>query len=256
MTVEEALYALGVRDDTLTAQEQQQLDTVGYLPLPGILSAAEVAGLHQAMETIYAVEQTGTVGGPAESSYMQNKAPGFDICLRQPRVLAAIAHMLDGHIKSFGIHGRPHPPGGEQQDLHVDYNGPPPTAGRYAVGNSLWMLVDFTAENGATRVIPGSHLSGQTPKDGMEDPTVPHPDEVLLLGTAGTVVVWNSHLWHGTTANRSDHIRHSLTSFFCRRDDSHMVFSSALSVEAAARMSAEVRCLFADDTPWTPPEEK
>jgi hypothetical protein len=46
-----------------------------------------------------------------------------------------------------------------------------------------------------------------------------------------------------------------LTSFFCRRDDPHMVFSSALSIEAAERLSEQVRCLFADDTPWTPPEE-
>lgn len=256
MTIEEALYAHGVRDDTLSAQEKEQLDTEGYLPLPGILSAEDIAGICAAMESLYASEKTGTKGGPAESSYMQNKAPGFDLCLTNPRVLAGIAHVLDGQIKSFGIHGRPHPPGGEQQNLHVDYNGPAPVERCYAVANSLWMLVDFTEENGATRVIPGSHLSGKTPKDVMEDPAAEHPDEKRLLGQAGTVVVWNSHLWHGTTANRSDHSRHSLTSFFCRRDDPHMVFSSGLSVQAARRLNEEACCLFADDTPWTPPEEQ
>ena len=255
MNIPEALHALGVRDDTLTAQEKAQLDTVGYLPMPGTLSAAEIAGIRAAMQSVYAKEKTGREGGPAESSYMQNKAPGFDLCLQKPRVLAAIAHVLDGQIKSFGVHGRPHPPGGERQNLHVDYNGPAPTESRYAVANSLWMLVDFTKKNGATRVIPGSHLSGETPKDALDDPTALHPDEVLLLGSAGTVVVWNSHLWHGTTANHSKHSRHSLTSFFCRRDDPHMVFSSALSVEAAQRLGEQECCLFADDTPWTPPEE-
>ena len=251
MTIEEALYALGVRDDILSTEEREQLDREGYLPMPGILSAGEIAEIRAVLDEVYAVEKTGQEGGPAESSYMQNKASGFDRCLIHPRVLAAIGHVLEGYLKSFGIHGRPHPPGGEQQKLHVDYNGPPAEVGKYAVCNSLWMLSDFTAENGATRVIPGSHLYGKYPQDVLADPAAPHPDEVLLCGEEGTVVVWNSHLWHGTTANRSDHIRHSLTSFFCRRDDPHMVFSSALSEEAARRLSPEARCLFADPEPWS-----
>ena len=144
MNVPEALHALGVRDDTLTVREKAQLDTMGYLPMPGTLSAAEIANIRAAMHGVYAKEKTGREGGPAESSYMQNKAPGFDLCLQKPRVLAAMAHVLDGHIKSFGVHGRPHPPGGERQNLHVDYNGPAPMESRYAVANSLWMLVDFT----------------------------------------------------------------------------------------------------------------
>ena len=251
MTLQEALYALGVHDDTLSEREKQRLDTDGYLPLPGILSAAQIAEICAAIDELYAVERTGEQDGPAECSYMQNKAPGFDSCFTHSRVLAAISHVLEGNFKSFGIHGRPHPPGGEQQALHVDYNGPPAKAGKYAVCNSLWMLTDFTEDNGATRVIPGTHLSGENPKDALDDPAAPHPDETQLLGEAGTVVVFNSHMWHGTTHNRSDHSRFSLTSFFCRRDDPHMIFSSALSGEAAMRLSEAARCLFADPEPWS-----
>jgi hypothetical protein len=251
MTLQEALHTLGVRDNTLSKSEKAHLDTKGYLPLPGILTSTGIAQISSAMEKVYALEKTGQNGGPAESSYMQNKAAGFDICFTHPRVLAAICHVLDGHIKSFGVHGRPQPPGGEQQALHVDYNGPAAKPGRYAVCNSIWMLTDFTQENGATRIIPGSYLSGKIPKEELEDPAATHPDQQLLLGPAGTVVVFNSHMWHGTTHNRSDHNRHSLTGFFCRRDDPHMVFSSALSQDASARLSEAARCLFADPEPWT-----
>ena len=122
--------------------------------------------------------------------------------------------------------------------------------GRTHVRNSIWMLSDFTAENGATRVVPGKHLSEQTP-DVLDDPAATHPDEMLLLGKAGTVVVFDSHMWHGTTHNGSRDHRYSLTSFFCRRDDPHMVFSSALSSTAKARLSAAARCLFVDPEPWT-----
>jgi hypothetical protein len=251
MTLQEALYALGVRDNTLTEQEKDKLDADGYLPLTDILSPEEIAGIRAASEKLYAIERTGEKEGPAECSYMQNKALGFDICFTHPRVLAAISHVLQGDFKSFGIHGRPHPPGGEQQALHVDYNGPPAKPGKYAVCNSLWMLVDFTEDNGATRVVPGTHLGGRHPQDALADPAASHPRQRQLLGRAGTVAVFNSHVWHGTTQNRSRHDRRSLTSFFCRRDDPHMVFSSALSAEAAARLSEAARCLFADPEPWT-----
>ena len=63
MNVPEALHALGVRDNTLTAQERAQLDTVGYLPMPGTLSAAEIANIRAAMQGVYAKEKTGRAGG-------------------------------------------------------------------------------------------------------------------------------------------------------------------------------------------------
>ena len=251
MTLQDALYELGVRDDTLSQAEKAHLDSEGYVLLPNILSATQIASICRAMDAVYAAEGTGQKNGSAESSYMQNKTAGLDICFTHPRVLAAICHVLDGCIKSFGVHGRPHPSGGEQQALHVDYNGPAPHADRYAVCNSLWMLTEFTPENGATRVIPGTHRSGQDPKEALEDPSSDHPRQKLLLGAAGTVVVFNSHIWHGTTRNRSASSRPSLTSFFCRRDDPHMVFSSALSPAAARRLPPAARCLFADPEPWT-----
>ena len=90
MELHEALYTLGVRDNTLSEQEKNKLDTEGYVPLPGILSAAQITALCAAAEKVYASEKTGEQDGPAESSYMQNKAPGFDICFTHPRVLAAL----------------------------------------------------------------------------------------------------------------------------------------------------------------------
>ena len=198
MTLQEALCELGVRDDTLSQAEKSHLDREGYVLLPNILSAAQIAAICRAMDGVYAAEGTGQKDGPAESSYMQNKVAGLDICFTHPRVLAAICRVLDGSIKSLGVHGRPHPPDGEQQALHVDYNGPAPHAECYAVCNSLWMLTEFTPENGATRVIPGTHRSGQTPEEALEDPAADHPRQKLLLGPAGTVAVFNSHVWHGT----------------------------------------------------------
>ncbi len=64
-------------------------------------------------------------------------------------------------------------------------------------------LTTSRAENGATRVVPGSHRWSKLPQEVLSNPIEPHPEEVLLLGKAGSVVVMNTHAWHGGTANRT-----------------------------------------------------
>jgi ectoine hydroxylase-related dioxygenase (phytanoyl-CoA dioxygenase family) len=86
------------------------------------------------------------------------------------------------------------------------------------VCNSIWLLDDFTAGNGATRVVPGSHRLGQRPGDAMADPAARHPGQVQLIAPAGTVVIFNSHLWHGGTRNRTARPRRALHSYFTRRE--------------------------------------
>ena len=148
-------------------------------------------------------------------------------------------------LKEFGVSDDSALPGQGLQALHMDWS--PTTAaqreqlraGYYYVCNSIWLLDDFTAENGATRVVPGSHHSGIIPKDKMEDPTRPHPDEVVLLAPAGTVVVFNGHTWHGGTLNRSAAPRRGMHSAFIRRDQEQQTNQKQyLRPETYARLSA------------------
>jgi len=240
MEFEAALHALGVRPDTLTSAEKQQLDEQGYLPLHGIFTRAQAAAMKAAMEALFVAE--GTVA-PAECGSMQNKSEAFDICLTHPRVIAAVAHVLQAEFRSLGVHTRPNPPGVGQQALHIDANYTEP--GNYITCNSVWPLVDFTAENGATRIVPGSHRSGRKIEDELSDLTAAHPDEIQLIAEVGTVVIWNGHLWHGSTLNRSDHDRANVTSFWCRRElPEGYNFGSELAPEAAARLGSAVARLF------------
>src|SRR6201992_577974 len=138
------------------------------------------------------------------------KDPLFDLCWNNPRQLSAIAHVLGWQPeKVFSLNGRSARPGQGHQNLHVDWSGAV-AAGDYQITNSIWMLDDFTAANGATRVVPGSHRWGQVPQDAMADPGTPHPDEVLVLGSGGTCVGFNSHLWHGGTLNRTSAPRRAI----------------------------------------------
>ena len=87
-----------------------------------------------------------------------NKGSMFGVCFTHPGVLAGIAHVL-GDFKLSSLNFRAARPGHGHQPLHADFGGPVPTAG-YQVCNSIWLLDDFTADNGATRVVPGSHRFG------------------------------------------------------------------------------------------------
>jgi ectoine hydroxylase-related dioxygenase (phytanoyl-CoA dioxygenase family) len=150
-----------------------------------------------------------------------NKDPVFEICFTEPRVLACVAHVL-GEFKLSSLNFRAALPGQGLQALHVE-GGPVTDPARYQVCNSIWLLDDFTAGNGATRVVPGSHRFGKTPGDVMTDVRGAHPQEVLLRAPAGTVVVFNSHLWHGVTLNRSPSPRRAAHSYFTRRGNAQQL---------------------------------
>jgi ectoine hydroxylase-related dioxygenase (phytanoyl-CoA dioxygenase family) len=89
--------------------------------------------------------------------------------------------------------------------------------------NSIWLLDEFTAENGATRLVPGSHLVAGAASDHVSDPAGTHPNEVLVLAPAGTVAVFNAHLWHGGTLNRTAERRRALHCYFTAPEHSQQL---------------------------------
>jgi ectoine hydroxylase-related dioxygenase (phytanoyl-CoA dioxygenase family) len=222
MEMSDALATLQVRDDTLTIDEIAQLDEQGYLPLHNILTQQQVKTIRTRLDELSSEEgeKAGTEVhqevGTARLSNLINKDSMFDICFTHPRVLAAMNHVLRSDFKLSSLNSRAALPGEGLQALHADW-GEAIKANDYQVCNSIWLLVDFTAENGATRVVPRTHHSEQRPQDVMDDPTATHPDEIQLTAPAGTVVIFNSHLWHGGTVNQSDKPRYALHSYFCRR---------------------------------------
>ena len=87
-------------------------------------------------------------------------------------------------------------------------------------------------------MVPGSHRFGQAPQEVMADPAAPQRELVQLLAPAGTVVIFNSHTWHGGTLNRTDKPRRAMHSYFCRRDQPQQLDQrKGLGPETLARLS-------------------
>jgi ectoine hydroxylase-related dioxygenase (phytanoyl-CoA dioxygenase family) len=71
--------------------------------------------------------------------------------------------------------------------------------------NMLVMLDDFTVENGATLLLPGSHKIEPAPSDSDF-----HKNAIRATGSAGDIIIWNSNLFHASGTNTTDKVRRAL----------------------------------------------
>jgi hypothetical protein len=232
------------------------LDEQGWVRLPAFIASGLRERLVVGLESLFA-EEGDRAGaewkqekGARRLANLADKGEVFLEAMLAPGVLDHVAHVLGPRFKLSSLNARAaEPEGAEAQPLHVDAGAVPDERGPW-VCNALWMLDDFTTENGTLRVVPGTHRSGRRPQDALADPRAPHPDEVLVTGRAGDVVVMNSHLWHGGTANRTRGRRLALHAFYCRADKPQQQYQKALlRAQTQARLSPEARALLALDDP-------
>ena len=75
---------------------------------------------------------------------------------------------------------------------------------------ALFMLVDFTQDSGGTLMRPGSHKWGTNPTYDNEYRYDDYPDQVHGEGSAGSVLILDSRLWHASAVNHTDKRRAAL----------------------------------------------
>lgn len=234
----------------------ETLDKTGYVVLEGFMSPELLGELRRRTEELYELE-----GENAGSEFRQEenarrlanlvaKGEAYETIVCLPEILRLVGTVLGSRFKLGSLNARSaNPRSHSRQPLHVDMGLLPDDRG-FSVCNTVWMLDDFTTENGALRVVPGSHRWGTRPQEALTDPAARHPEEQLVTGRAGTVVVMNAHMWHGGTENRTDAPRGALHGFYCRWDIPQQQYQKRLiPPEVQARFSPELRQVLALDDP-------
>lgn len=131
-------------------------------------------------------------------------APVLQQCIIDPVIIAVVGALLGPNCVRFqlsSMQGIEVHPGSKHQSLHRDddiFRLPHPHP-IFEI-NVMWAVTDFTITNGATRLVPDSHLwpSGQNPE----------PDaEIHAEMTKGSALLWLGSTWHGAGSNRSNSSR-------------------------------------------------
>ena len=198
------------------ADHLSQLDQHGYTVLENVIpnglltelkaALAQIEGEHHIGYRDTAFEGTRTTRIYNLLAYHPAfaKIPIFDGILR------LMEKILDPGLQLSSLSAICPGPGQEPQPLHSDSQMIPlPRPHVPLAVNSMWALTDFTEENGATRIVPGSHRLDHDPDyDGQYD-------SICAEMSAGSILVWHRTLWHGGGHNRSQMRRDGIACYYC-----------------------------------------
>ncbi len=198
-------------DDATVQADLAAVARDGYVILPDLLSPAELDAIRAGVAPLLdRVGRNNFEGHTTQRVYsVLNKTRTCDVIADHPRVLALLDRLfLPNYLLSM-LQVINILPGEQAQMLHTDDGFYPIPRPRAALGAAtIWAIDDFTAENGATDIIPGSHTWGDRIPDGTEE-------RQPVVMSAGSCVFFIGTLWHGGGANRSDAPRLALTAQYC-----------------------------------------
>lgn len=133
-----------------------------------------------------------------------------DRLVDNPRVLAVLDRLLMPNYLLSALQAINIQPGESAQLPHHDDGFyPMPRPREPLAAATIWAIDEFTADNGATVLIPGSHRWGRR-RPGPGDTTLP------VVMPAGSCVFFVGTLWHGGGANTSARDRLAVTAQYCQ----------------------------------------
>ncbi|KAK5462925.1 hypothetical protein LTS15_002637 [Exophiala xenobiotica] len=201
-------------DDPLTRSDVEHVLEHGYVVIPDCFTKAEAEEARGEITRLLGKDPLGGrnsfEGLSTNRIYsLLNKTRVFDKFVILPRVLALNDYFLDPGYLLSAFHTISINPGEKAQPLHHDDGYIQFPRPRLPFGSAIMVALDeYTATNGATRIIPGSHKWGSSRRGTPEE-------SIAALCPEGGVVYFISTLWHGGGANVSDRPRQSATVQYC-----------------------------------------
>jgi ectoine hydroxylase-related dioxygenase (phytanoyl-CoA dioxygenase family) len=193
--------------DDLVASARRQLDDVGFCVIPDALDAQDLAAVRDALDRETAADDAcgealryGPDGANQRIWALLNRGEEFVRLAMHPLALAIVRSGLGPVVQLSNLSANITGPGGDHEigRLHTDQGFLPEPWPYELATNVAFFLDDFTEENGATLVVPGSHKVLDVPDHGLA-PQAP----ARVTGKAGSIAVWDGRLHHATGLNRT-----------------------------------------------------
>lgn len=201
----------------LSAETQSLLEEQGYVVIENAIDPSTVSRLGEQLDPYLQGEKMGRnefEGTRSERVYsLLAKTPVIADLIEHDDVLAVADHFLaPSYLLSAALVVNLHP-GETPQEFHQDDALGAPAPPRPVQGvSTIWALSEFTAENGATDVIPGSHRWEFPWPDRDEQERL----SISLEMAPGSVAIFPGTLFHRSGANRSNEKRLGLTIQYCQ----------------------------------------
>jgi ectoine hydroxylase-related dioxygenase (phytanoyl-CoA dioxygenase family) len=202
-------------------EARQALAEDGFCVVPGVLGADEVAELRDALDRAAAEDDAAghpSRYGPGQVNQrvwaLLNRGEAFARLASHPLALQFVRGCLGPDVLLSNLTANITAPGGDREigRLHTDQGYLPEPWPQLLATNVAWFVDEFTFENGATLVVPGSHRSLAAPTDLDLAPAAP----AHLAGPAGSMAVWDGRLHHATGLNRTaDQRRRGVLATYC-----------------------------------------
>ncbi len=199
------------------ARHAGELETDGFTVMEGVIPPSLVAELKDTLDRVEAEHGIGY----RDTSFEGKQTIRIYNLLRYheafwqvpifPDTLAVAERALDLGLQLSSLSAITLGPGQEAQPIHADTQMIPLPRPHVPIAiNCIWALTDFTRDNGATRIVPGSHKWDQNPPYDR-----PYEDYEVAEMPAGSAILFNSQTWHGGGENVSDGRRYAIANYYC-----------------------------------------
>lgn len=206
-----------------TSEILGKLETDGFAVMKGVIPSGEIGAVRDSItQTVEAHSCTPPPNGVVTGLLRQDlsMAP----YLTHPRFMGMMTGLFGEHFKISFITGLVNNAGVKRGPMHADwpYNqnaatrlkSPYPDVIMHMV--TMWMMSDYTIENGGTHLIPGSHQRDYAPRYGSKyEPMRTYKNEVQLQGKAGDVGIFDARTWHATAENTTQEARIGVLIRYC-----------------------------------------
>jgi ectoine hydroxylase-related dioxygenase (phytanoyl-CoA dioxygenase family) len=191
------------------------LATRGYSIIPDFLSSEVVGAVKSAYLSHVAARTTSARDtDDAQGHHVQDLLAHdvrFARLLEDARLDQLLSPLLGAYWVLYAFTTSSIPPHGRNYGGRVHVDSPRLIPGYPTNIGVIWALDDFTIDNGATEVLPGSHHSSIAPTDALFESA-----HVGLTCRSGALIVFQARMFHRAGVNRTDAWRHSLTMNCCR----------------------------------------